>query len=298
MKHTIQNLGEFGLIDRLSRLLKIGRGVICGIGDDAAVLKVDGKKRLLMTADMLVEGVHFIRKMPARSIGWKAMACSISDIAAMGGIPKFAVVSIGLPLKTDVKWAQDLYAGMEAVSRKFGVSIVGGDTVQSKKIVINVALTGEADAKDVVLRSGAKPGDVIFVTGKLGNSFKSGRHLKFNPRAAEAQYLVKNFKIHSMIDVSDGLAADLGHILKASHVGAILDAKAIPLYSDAKLENALHDGEDYELIFTVGAIHELPLGQSGKFYPIGIIIKNPQSLFLRKPDGRRVSIIPKGYRHF
>lgn len=308
MKHTIQNLGEFGLIDRLSRTLKIGRGVICGIGDDAAVLKTDGKKRLLMTTDMLAEGVHFTRKMPAKSIGWKSLACNISDIAAMGGIPKFAVVSIGLPPKTNVTWVKDLYRGMEAAGRKFGVAIVGGDTVKSEKIVINVALTGEADAKDIVLRSGAKPGDVIFVTGKLGNSLKSGRHLKPNPRVSEAQYLVKNFKIHSMIDISDGLAADLGHILEKSGVGAVLDASAIPCHADAKLENALHDGEDYELVFTMGEkeakrlLSFLPSNVSIEGWddisPVGIIIKNPQKLFLLQPSGPIITVKSCGFRHF
>ena len=306
---NIKTLGEFGLIEQLAKGLKMPPDVVQGIGDDAAVVKIDGKKRLLLTTDMLVENVHFTTKMPAKAIGWKALACNISDIAAMGGIPKFAVVSIGVPSKIHVTWVKDLYRGIEAAGRKFGVAIVGGDTVQSEKIVINVALTGEADAKDVVLRSGAKPGDVIFVTGKLGNSLKSGRHLKPNPRVAEAQYLVKHFKIHSMIDVSDGLAADLRHILEKSNVGAVLDAEAIPLHPDAKLDNALYDGEDYELIFTVGAgpracphrgEHRGSPLQHGrmKFFPIGLIVNNPRGLFLRKPDGRIVKIKPKGYQHF
>ena len=214
-------MGETQLIEKITRGLPCGSNVIAGVGDDAAVLKFDRSRHLLLASDMLVEGTHFTRNTPVELIGRKAIAVNISDIAAMGGIPDSAVVSIGLPPGTHLAFAQRLYTGMKKICRQFRVSIVGGDTVRSKTIVINVAMTGIVKKKNLLLRSGAKQGDAVFVTGTLGGSIL-GKHLKFTPRVHEAQTLLRRVRITSMIDLSDGLSTDLHHITKASGTGAYI----------------------------------------------------------------------------
>ena len=167
--------------------------------------------------------------------------------------------------------------GCERVAQAFNVSIVGGDTIKTDKIVINIALLGLVEKKYLITRDGAKPGDWIFVTGPLGGSFKSGRHLNFTPRVPQARFLVENFKPNAMMDISDGLSGDLNHILKASKVGARLDHASIPRHKGASLSQALNDGEDFELLFTLSPIKARSLmdwqakQKSFYFYPIGTI---------------------------
>ncbi|NLE64820.1 MAG: thiamine-monophosphate kinase [Elusimicrobia bacterium] len=321
--------GEFELIERLKRFQNLSRRVIKGIGDDAAVLELDAKRYQLFTTDMCVESVHFTRKMPARKIGWKAMAVNVSDIAAMGGEPTCAVVSIGFPGSTPervlppaapfpprgslarssergpasgvtrsglpVGYVEKLYQGLFDCAKAFGVSIVGGDTVRADRLVINVALLGEVWKKDLVLRSGAKVGEGIFVTGSLGGSFRSGRHLTFRPRLKEAQWLVKNARPSSMMDLSDGLAGDLGHILKASRVGALLEEQAIPLHRGVSLDRALSEGEDFELLFTA----PLPRAERLKDRAIRIgTVTEQRGFWMRGADGKKRKITMKGFAHF
>jgi len=283
----LSQLGEFGLIDVLKRGQSPALQGDCplpviGIGDDTAVLPYSKKEYLLLTTDMLAEGTHFTRRMPAVAVGHKAMACSISDIASMGGWPTFAVVSIGIPKDLPVRFIKDIYKGMQKVARQFKVSIVGGDTIKTDKIIINAALLGLVEKKNLVTRDGAKKGDWIFVTGALGGSLKSGRHLNFTPRLGPARFLVENFKPSAMMDISDGLAGDLNHILKASHVGARLDFKSIPRHKGVTLSQALNDGEDFELLFTLSPSQSRRLMQWQEkkklfyFYPIGTITGNAQ----------------------
>ena len=271
---TVRDIGEFGLIRRLAK--KIPRA-----GDDCAVLPGG----LLLTCDPVIEGVHFLPATPARQVGWKAMARNLSDIAAMGGQPRFAVVSLGLRPTTPVHWVRELYAGMRAVAGKFGCEIVGGDTahVRHEQFVV-VTLLGHADRP--VLRSGAKPGDAVFVTGKLGGSFRSGKHLTFTPRICEAQWLTKNFHIHAMLDISDGLANDLQRLSEASRIGFEIASEKIP----GRLPGALTDGEDFELLFTVSQRDAVTLRK--KFYEIGRVIAKPVILLDGKP------LTEKGYDHF
>ncbi len=290
---NVSDLGEFGLIDRMRKYAPMTSSVVKGIGDDTAVLRYTKDKYLLFTTDMLVEGTHFTRRMGAAGIGHKALACSISDIAAMGGVATHAVVSLGVTPKMPARFVEDIYKGMAALAKRFGVSIVGGDTVRSDKVVINVALLGEVAKKYLVTRDKAKPGDWIFVTGTLGRSLVTGKHLNFTPRLKEARFLVKNFKPSAMIDISDGLAGDLNHILRASKVGGRLWDNAVPLTKGAALAQALTDGEDFELLFTLKESDAMRLlkwqnkRRSWFFYPIGEITKDPRQM-----------IKAKGYTHF
>ncbi|MCR4337011.1 MAG: thiamine-phosphate kinase [Candidatus Omnitrophica bacterium] len=291
MPSTLANLGEFGLIDWIKKIAPTTRDVINGIGDDTAVLKTSVGKYLLLTTDMLIEGSHFTRRMDPQRIGHKALACNISDIAAMGGIPKFAVVSLGVPSTLNGSFVKNIYQGMNRLAKKFNVSIVGGDTNKSPHIVINVALTGEVSRENFVLRKGARPGDKIYVTGPLGGSFQSGKHLLFIPRVKESQLLVKKSKPSSMIDISDGLAADLNHILKHSGVGAILEEENIPCAPGAQLDQALYEGEDFELLFTLSS------KKTTKFDCIGEIVAR-SGIWLKDKKGKLKKISAKGFRHF
>ena len=297
MSQTLSQLGEFGLIGLLKKHQGSGAPIVKGIGDDAAVVPLDARRYLLLTTDMLMEGVHFERTAPSRAIGYKALACSISDIAAMGGLPRYALVSLGVPGNLSWAFVRGLYKGMDALARKFGVAIAGGDTVRSARLVINVALTGEINKTDVVYRNGARPGDLIFVTGPLGRSLSTGWHLKFVPRVKEARYLVDHIKPTSMIDISDGLAADLGHILEESKVGAILEETKIPRRAGANVRQALYDGEDFELLFTVSP-RKAALLRKNKFYPIGEVVSRAQGLLLRDKTGKLMKIVQRGYTHF
>ncbi|MBF0522697.1 MAG: thiamine-phosphate kinase [Candidatus Omnitrophica bacterium] len=301
MAKNISSVGEFGFIDLIRKRMSTSGSVLKGIGDDAAVVSLSPGKKMLLTTDMLLEGAHFTLTMPPSGIGHKAMAVNISDIAAMGGVPKYALVSLGAPPNLPLDYLLKIYQAMDKTAQQYGVSIVGGDTIKSSKLIINVAMVGEADEEKIVYRSGAKVGDRIFVTGRLGSSLKSGRHLTFVPRLKESQYLVKHFKPTAMIDISDGLVGDLGHILKESRVGAVLSEDAIPRYPDASLKNALYDGEDFELIFTV------PFKQAEKlkrikmpfrFYEIGEITDQERQCSIVGKDGVRQKITVKGYTHF
>ncbi len=252
-------LNEETLIARFRRALNGGRGpgVRVGIGDDTAVLEAAprrGGRERLFTTDMLVEGRHFrLGEASAYQIGRKALAVNLSDIAAMGGRPTHAVAALGLPARTSARFVDGLARGLAAAARASGTVIVGGDTNGSDRLVISVALLGEAWGPRAVTRSGARPGDVLFVTGALGGSYASRRHLNFRPRLTEARYLAARFRVRAMMDLSDGLAADLPRLAAASGVGARVLAEAVPVHRDARgsLKAALADGEDFELLFAL-----------------------------------------------
>lgn len=301
-KVTLSELGEFGLINRLKKQIGPCPSRVFGIGDDAAVAPVSAKKNLLFTTDMLVEGVHFTKNTPAKSVGHKAIAASISDIAAMGGQAKYAVISLGVPRNCPENFVKTLYSGIKSTAKKYDVTIVGGDTVQSPKVIINVAMTGEAKKADVVYRNGAKKGDHIYVTGPLGKSLSSGRHLSFTPRVKQSQYLVKKLHPTAMIDISDGLAADLGHILRESNVGAVIEEALLPGYRKASLNNILYDGEDFELLFTLSEkqsrLIRLVSEKGLRFYRIGTIAGRSKGLTLIRRNGDVEKIKAKGYTHF
>jgi len=268
---------EFQLIDRFRSLAAQRSGVLTGIGDDCAIVHWGVSNTGLVTTDMLLEGVHFdLATATPRQVGRKALGVNLSDIAAMAGRPQYAVVSLGLQRQYDAALVEELFAGMQDLAADFETSIVGGDTnAWEGPLVINVTLIGEPNARGAVLRSGAQPGDWIFVTGDLGGSIL-GRQFSFMPRVHEAQRLAEHVSLRSMLDVSDGLVADLYHILEESHCGAVLFADRIPVSAAAHqmagrleslvapivmddhfsglnpaLGHALSDGEDFELLLTV-----------------------------------------------
>ncbi len=300
---TIRAIGEAGLIARCSKRLRRGPSVLIGIGDDAAVLQRPKRGVLLFASDMLVEGVHFQRRLvPAQWIGWKALAVNVSDIAAMGGQPRWAVVSLGLPPTTPVRFVDELYRGLERCARRCGLSIVGGDTVRSPRVVIDVAILGIAEPGRVTLRSGARVGDSLFVTGRLGGSYVSGRHAHFVPRLREAQELVQRVRVHAMMDLSDGLTSDLWQMSRASRVILRVDAARVPVSSAARtLSHALMDGEDFELLCAVAPrdAARVPrrLGRC-LVTRIGTVVSRGVGVELQRPDGRIVPLVPTGFRHF
>lgn len=257
-------MNELELIQLLTQNLPTNGSVVTGVGDDCAVLDLGIPERLLLfKTDAIVEGIHFTRDTPPEKIGRKALARCLSDIAAMAGSATAALVTIALPKQFDPEFVKSIYTGLNALAQRLGVAIVGGETTTNpERILISIALLGTVAKKKCIHRHGSKPGDAIFVTGHLGGSIE-GHHLDFEPRLAEARWLADNFTPTSMIDLSDGLAGDLRHLLERDALGAELLKTAIPISRAAKLKAraespakppllaALTDGEDFELLFTV-----------------------------------------------
>jgi thiamine-monophosphate kinase len=300
-KNTLARLGEFGLIRRLTKGLKADASVAVGPGDDCAAIRVSAKEYLLLTADMLVEGVDFLAGERPELVGRKALAVSLSDIAACGGTPRYALVSLGIPAACPYDRVAAIFNGMKRLAGRYNVNIVGGDISRCAKLVLNISVAGFAAKGRLVTRSSAKPGDVIFVSGSLGGSIK-GRHLRFTPRVREAAYLTANFKVTSMIDVSDGLWQDLGHLMSASGTGAVIYADRLPLSGAASgIEDAISSGEDFELLFT------MPLAEASRllrakngfvFRQIGFVLSGNSGMRLVGKDLRPLKVKRPGYRHF
>jgi thiamine-monophosphate kinase len=307
---------EFGLIDWIRQRAQPVRSPLTklGIGDDCAILDVASRTDLLVTTDMLMDGRHFrLEQDGPEWVGFKALAVNLSDIAAMAGVPRAALIAIALPRAGSGELARRIYAGLAPLAARFGVDLIGGDTnAWSGPLVISVTLIGEATARGAVRRSGAQPGDVILVTGALGGSLHAGRHLHPEPRIAEALALHEAAPLHAMIDISDGLSSDLAHILTESGgLGAVLDESAIPIHPDSSdssrsdgvraIEHALCDGEDFELCVVVspsdGArlLAEPPAGTS--LFRIGHITESP-GIVLRALDGSTRPIPSRGFDHF
>jgi thiamine-monophosphate kinase len=305
-------MNEFELIDLLTRSLATNSTVLTGPGDDCAVLDLGmGGRVFLLKTDAVVEGVHFLASAEPEKIGHKALARCLSDVAAMAGKPLAALVTLALPRGFDPAFVARIYEGMNALARRYEVAIVGGETTTNPGgMLLSVALLGEVEKHKCVLRSGAREGDGIFVTGELGGSI-AGKHLEFEPRLEPARWLADTFPIHAMIDISDGLVNDLRHVLKQSRVGAELLARSIPISRAARLRKeiqpplaaALGDGEDFELLFTIpkGLAVALVDGWKAKFPNlrltcIGRITHGP-GLALRDKTGLH-TLEANGYVHF
>lgn len=301
--------GEFGLIAWLrSRAITRARTVV-GIGDDCAVLRPRTDRELLVTTDMLMDGRHFdLDRHGAEAVGWKALGVNLSDIAAMAGHPLAALVAVALPRDRAIAVAQGLFAGMRPLADRFGVDLVGGDTnAWDGPLVVSVTVLGEASARGPVLRSAARPGDAVVVTGPLGGSLL-GRHLRPEPRIDEALALSAAVPIHALIDISDGIASDLGHILEESGgLGAVIDEAATPIHADAvamseqdgrtPIDHALSDGEDFELCAALAPedVEGAKRVVAG-LRRIGTFVNEP-GLWLRSVSGAIVRVQAEGFDH-
>lgn len=332
----LSDIGEFGWIARLSRLVGgregNGSGVTLGIGDDAALFQPTPGCLLVATADMLVEEVHFRRDWTtARDLGWKSLAVNVSDCAAMGAEPRFALVCIGLEPDTPVEWTEELYAGMQDLAGRLGVRIAGGDTVRSHhQQVIAVTVVGEVEPDRVATRAGARPGDALVVTGTVGDSGAGcaallagpdwatrvpaavlDAHRRPWPRVAEARAAIATGGVTALIDLSDGLASDIRRIGEQSGVGAEIDAGAIPVSAACReaagllgrdpLDFALRGGEDYELLFAVAPerVPDVCAAIAATGTPATVVgAVTPAGFSLRTPDGARVPLPGAGFEHF
>ena len=247
----LEEIGEDRLIGQLVQGLPARRDVVAGPGDDCAVVVVPGNRLILMKTDCVVEKVHFRPNEKPTAVGWKAMMRTLSDFAAMSGLPRYALVTLISPVGREADWMRQLYRGLRRAADRFGVAIVGGETsATSGPLVVSISAIGSVEKKRWVRRSGGKAGDILFVTGKLGGSGK-GRHLKFVARIDESRWLTKNFRVHAMMDLSDGLGADLPRLARASGVGFAIDEKALPRSKGCSISEAINDGEDYELLFAL-----------------------------------------------
>ncbi len=248
----LRELGEDRLIAQLVACLKSRREVIMGPGDDCAVLAGAKKEELLLLkTDCVVEGVHFLPNEKPVAIGWKAMMRTLSDFAAMSGIPQYALVTLIAPSKSEARWMKQLYWGLRRAAARFEVAIVGGETSRTRgPIIVSISAAGAVERKRCVLRSGGEADDLLYVTGRLGGSIRK-RHLNFIPRLKEARWLTRHFCIHAMMDLSDGLGADLPRLANASDAGFEIDENAIPRARGRSIGQAINDGEDYELLFAL-----------------------------------------------
>jgi thiamine-monophosphate kinase len=299
----LRDLGESRLIQRIRAQFQ-NSGVVLGIGDDTAVLDIPEGHSVLFCSDLVAEDSHFIRGLhPADSVGYKAVAVNVSDIGAMGGIPMHFVISLAAPGDLDVEWVDGFYSGVARACQEFNVTLVGGDSSTAKSVFIDVAMVGRVKSGGAVRRSGAKPGDKIYVTGALGGSARGlqllrrgihddpavQKHLFPQPRYEIGMAVAS--KAHAMIDVSDGLSTDLGHILEESKVSARIYRDKIPAASGATVDEVLHGGEEYELLVTASA--KIPLIE------IGEIIPSTDGHQILLVDGARESVLtPKGWQHF
>ncbi|MFQ5778728.1 MAG: thiamine-phosphate kinase [Terriglobia bacterium] len=320
---------EAEVISYLRRRFPAGGGLRVGIGDDAAVLAGEGRRDWVVTTDLMVEGDHFLPGIPAHAVGWKALARSLSDIAAMGARPRYALVALAVPRATPSRWVRAFFAGMRALARPQGVKLAGGDLSSAPQIVADVQVLGEVSSKRAVLRRGARAGELIFVSGTLGLSqlgLIALRHRRVRltpllkralrahrcpaPRLALAQALVRRARVSAMIDVSDGLSTDVAHLCQASRVGARIFAGRIPAvelpvdlvrrFRTNALELALNGGEDYELLFTLPGVQakRMPKQLAGvKLTPIGEITRG-RRVTLVDSRGRERELKPRGWDPF
>jgi thiamine-monophosphate kinase len=332
---TLKDLGEAGIIRLIQG--KVSQGLPSyikkGIGDDCAVLETAGDRVLLVTTDTLIERIHFTdQTLSPEALGWKALAVNISDIAAMGGTPRTAFLSIGIKPETEVSFLESFMAGFQALARKTDVVLAGGDTVESPSwVVITITLLGDCLPEHLVCRSGARVGDDVWVTGPLGEAAAGLFLLQKNQATATSGYeslvrahqkpmppldvgkaLGESGLPHAMIDISDGIAKDLGHICEQNGTGALLQATSIPMsdklqrlaaeVDKSPLDWALHGGEDYELLFTASSADEEKIvsltskvsGTPGA--KIGTIIYE-DGIWVETEKGKEL-LMPGGYTHF
>lgn len=323
----LDELGEFGLIGRIADRVTPMAGIRIGIGDDAAAVETEPGTVSLLTTDMLLEGVHFdLTFCTPENLGWKSLAVNLSDIAAMGGKPRYCLLSLAVPQALPVSFIDGFIAGLLACAAEFGVTLIGGDTCASRSgLVVSLAVMGEQLPDRVVTRSGARPDDLILVTGTVGDSAlglrqlmagqREGkailRHLEPSPRVREGLKLADEKLPTAMIDVSDGLLADLGHILKLSGVGAHIELKSLPLspevaahisrQDDDPFNLPLSGGEDYELLFTIPPDREAAVRKALSTFGTSATVLGKitmSGLTVVDLNGKDYPVIASGYNHF
>jgi thiamine-monophosphate kinase len=288
------DVGEDALVASLLRQLPASRKLF---GDDCALVEFAGAKNLLvLKTDCVVEKIHFQPSTNPELIGWKAMMRALSDFAAVSAVPQFALITLIVPAARSTSWVKKLYRGLKRAAARFDVAIVGGETSAIRgPAAISVSVSGFVEKNRWVSRSGGKRGDDLFVTGRLGGSLR-GKHLRFVPRIEESRWLTKNFRVHAMMDLSDGLGADLPRLAHASKVGFRIDKEKLPLAPGAKIDNAVSDGEDYELLFAISPRDRARLQKAWrKKYPKLLLTRigslTPLSAF-------RFPKLKRGYLHF
>jgi thiamine-monophosphate kinase len=328
---VLREIGEFGLINRIRKWTSTSDpALLKGIGDDVAVIET-GEKAWLVTTDLLIEDIHFeLTWTDPFHLGGKALFVNLSDIAAMGGIPKYFLISLGVPKNLPLPFISRFYRGLKDGAKRFGVDLIGGDTSLSKKIIINICLLGEGKKGSLLFRSGARVGDDLFVSGTMGDAAlglkilqKNGlrgspkglikKHLSPSPRIQLGQVLARNHWATAMIDVSDGLLIDTSHLLEESGVGAWISEDRIPLsklyqkwihsFSKSPYQFALSGGEDYELLFTAPPemrkrILRVALSLKVPITQIGKIVSKKEGLHVIRKDGKERALSRLGFEHF
>ena len=313
-------LPERQLIARLRREVRSRNGrVVLGIGDDCAILRLPQNHEVLLTTDLSLEGVHFRRDWQSpECIGHRCLARGLSDIAAMGGRPIAAFLSLALPADCEQRWVDRFFAGLLTLARRYRVQLAGGDTSRSRSgVLADVVVAGSVGRGKALLRSGAKPGDQVYVTGALGESAAALRSLSDgkvrrrdvfpDPRISVGEWLQRKGIASAAIDISDGLSTDLAHICEESGVGATIDAETVPIHPAAQkllrstasvpLQLALNGGEDYELLFTASKSRRIPTHIAGvKVANIGEIVPGRGLTIVHR--GKRTRLIPQGWEHF
>lgn len=331
IEKTLKDIGEFGLIKKIRTWNAVSRPeVVRSIGDDVAVIDI-GTKALLITTDILIEDIHFERSWIAPyDLGKKALAVNLSDLAAMGGTPKYFLVSIGLPKTLPLSFISLLYRGLKEEAKRFQVDLIGGDTSRSPKIIINICLIGEGRMGNLLFRNGARVGDDLYVSGTLGDAALGlkilqdkrltkkpngliAKHLSPIPRIELGQALARDHVASSMIDISDGLLHDISHILEESRVGARIWEDSIPLsdlyrrwigrYSKAPYRIALSGGEDYELLFTASPKKRTKISSISRSLNIpitcvGQILYEKEGVQLIGRDSKEIPLNRLGFDHF
>ena len=294
----LSRVGEDALLASLLRELPVRRQVIARTGDDCVVVEFPRRKNLLvLKTDCVVEKIHFAPATDPILVGWKAMMRPLSDFAATSAVPQFALITLIVPAARSTSWVRKLYRGLQRAAARFDVSIVGGETSATRgPATISVSVTGFVGKRRWISRAGGKNGDDLFVTGRLGGSLR-GKHLRFMPRINESRWLTENFRVHAMMDLSDGLGADLPRLAKASKLGFRIDREQLPLARGAKMGDAISDGEDYELLFAISPRNRSRLEKSWRE-------KFPKLLLTRigrlaQPlNNSTPQLLPGGYVHF
>jgi thiamine-monophosphate kinase len=291
------DLGEDRLLGQLLPRHLPGKTIATGLGDDCAAVEIPNRSRLLvLKTDCVVEGVHFLGGTNALDIGWKAMMRPLSDFAAASAVPQFALITLIASKQTPVAWVKELYRGLRRAADRFDVSIAGGETSSTTgPIAISTSVIGLVERDRWVSRRGGKAGDDLFVTGRLGGALKQ-KHLQFIPRIEESRWLTKNFSIHAMMDLSDGLGSDLPRLARASKVGFKIDMENLPLTRGAKINDAISEGEDYELLFATSPGDRSRLQRRwAKKFPNLLLTRIGSLTQKSKIENRK---LPRGYVHF